>query len=90
MIVKCPKCNAEYFLEELFIPDEVIGKHKDVVKDLKGKIVYSKEVSESSEICDDYICDYCGANFKYKIKLQVEPIYSEETDLSIEETTIKI
>ena len=36
--IVCPVCGAEYLQSEIFVPDGIIGKPTDIVKNKKGKI----------------------------------------------------
>lgn len=56
--IKCPDCGAEYLPAEIFYPDDLIGKPKDIEKDVYGKLLYF--AGSDSCLEEKYCCDYCG------------------------------
>ena len=60
--IKCPTCGREYLPAEIFLPNEFLGKPKDIVKDSYGKIVgYSGNSMNDTET---YRCDKCDTTFE--------------------------
>lgn len=39
-IIKCPHCGAEYLASEIFVPGELEGNAKSVIKDALNRIIY--------------------------------------------------
>ena len=61
-IIKCPTCGYEYLPAEIFMPNEFLGKPKNIVKDSYGKIVgYEGIKMNDTEI---YKCDSCNSSFE--------------------------
>lgn len=61
-IIACPICGWEYLPAEIFLPNEFLGKPKDIVKDSYGKIIgYSGSSMNDSET---YKCDNCNSTFE--------------------------
>ena len=56
--IKCPNCDTEYLPAEIFYPDDLIGKPKDIEKDVYGKLLYF--AGSDSCLEEKYYCDYCG------------------------------
>lgn len=62
IIIKCPKCEAEYFPAELYYRDDLLGHPKNIEKTQLGKILFSN--GTHPEYTTTYICDCCGATIK--------------------------
>lgn len=77
--IKCPHCGYEYVPAEIFMPGELIGKTKNVIRDPLGKILYV-DYQEDEEPCltASYTCDGCGRDFLIDAKLLVESREEEE------------
>ena len=61
-IIKCPTCGYEYLPAEIFLPDEFLGKPKNIVKDVYGKILgYEGIKMNDTEI---FKCDSCNTTFE--------------------------
>jgi DNA-directed RNA polymerase subunit RPC12/RpoP len=61
-IIKCPICGWEYLPAEIFLPNEFLGKPKDIVKDYCGKIIgYNGNSMNDTET---YKCDNCSTTFE--------------------------
>lgn len=74
-IIKCPHCGAEYLIEELVMPEDVIGK-RYAIKDSKGKIEYIE--GELPEMITEYICDYCDKKFKVQLFLDAKTFIEDD------------
>lgn len=61
-IIKCPICGYEYLPAEIFLPNDFLGKPKNIVKDIGGKIL-SYEGSSMNDT-ETYKCDSCGTLFE--------------------------
>lgn len=60
-IIKCPKCGYEYTAAEIFLPQYLLGKPNNILRDDKGHIV----LVEGDEPCldEEFECDRCGTVF---------------------------
>ena len=89
-VIKCPHCGAEWVPSEIFMPGDVEGKAKQVIRDALGHILYV-EYEEDCEPCSEqhYVCDECGRGFvvepvvMFKVKKE-----SEELDFGSQETSL--
>ena len=61
-IIKCPYCDYEYLPAEIYMPNEFLGKPKNIVKDYAGKIIgFEGNTMNDREI---YKCDKCDKTFE--------------------------
>ena len=79
-VIKCPMCGYEYLPAEIYLPNEFLGKPKNIMKDVNGKILgYEGTKMNDTET---YKCDNCDSLFKVvsTTNFVSEPIcqYSEE------------
>lgn len=80
IIVKCPKCGYEYIASEIFYPEDILGKVKNVVRDDSGKIIFIE--GDYPELIEEWQCDKCDTNFKVKLSITSEIIYDKNLDFS--------
>ena len=86
--VKCPHCGAEYTLDELFMPNSLLGKTKNIIKDPSGKII-GIEWLEPQDTTENYICDYCDKSFDVILDLKARTaLPDEEDDFSTDITSL--
>ena len=64
-IIKCPHCQAEYLPAEIFLPNAVLGRPRDIQKDLNGVIV--NYLGTSMDLKESYRCDYCDRKFNVEL-----------------------
>ena len=89
----CPKCGAEYLIEEVFMGDDVIGTRM-AIKDEKGKILHID--GDAPELSAEYICDYCDTKFTAKLKVDVDSVekfvddFDEEYKVEIHKNRIEL
>jgi len=97
-IIECPHCGAQYLPGEIFLPKEFLGEPKNVDKDENGKIL--SYVGTNMNTVENYICDYCGTNFKVRATINMNArtdvkhdfskpykvLIKDEADLVLEET----
>ena len=72
-VITCPCCGQEFLPAEIFYPDDLIGKPKEIYKTSSGKIdFYTGEDQCYNEL---YICDNCRnllhvhADVKYTVNV---------------------
>lgn len=63
-LITCPKCKAQYTVQEIFTPDIVVSKCKDIIKTPDGELVGCNGIEEPFE--EEYACDFCYTRFKIK------------------------
>lgn len=72
--IKCPKCNAEYLPEEIFVSllnnNYYIQKTEDT-----HEII---DCDYTGQIEDSYICNYCDTAFKVQCKLSFNSFIDEK------------
>ena len=63
-IVRCPHCGYEYLAGEIFYPDSVFGRPKQIIRDTLGHIIY-EDYEEGSEPSDTekFYCENCDRPF---------------------------
>lgn len=61
-IIKCPTCGYEYLPAEIFLPNEFLGKPKNIIKNSDGKIVGYEGIKMNDT--ETYKCDNCLSSFE--------------------------
>lgn len=41
-VIKCPYCGHEYEASEIFMPGELIGRAKNIIKNPLGKVIFTE------------------------------------------------
>lgn len=59
--IRCPKCGAEYLPAEIFMPDDFLGRPRNVLRDSDGHIEFYE--GQSLGLDETYTCDKCGCVF---------------------------
>ena len=78
--IKCPNCEQEYTISEIFFDEDLIGTQVNVQKDENGKIFCFE--GEEPTLEQTYICDKCGKEFKVKASLTFSSELVEQFDLT--------
>ena len=60
--IKCPNCQAEYLPAEIFIPDALLGRPREIDKDANGKIL--EYFGTNMDLMETYRCDFCNRKFE--------------------------
>lgn len=60
-IIRCPHCGYEYVPSEIFYPDTILGKAKDIIRDESGHIEFY--LGDKPMYVEEYICDNCEKSF---------------------------
>jgi DNA-directed RNA polymerase subunit RPC12/RpoP len=60
-VIKCPVCGYEYLPAEIYLPNEFLGKPRDIVRDINGKILGFSGVKMNDT--ESYRCDNCNTLF---------------------------
>lgn len=77
-IIKCPKCGYEYTAAEIFLPQYLLGKPNNIIRDDKGHII----LVEGEEPCleEEFECDRCGTLFTTRANMEFDSSYDAETE----------
>lgn len=83
----CPCCSAEYLCSEIYVPDALVGKPREVDKNAYGRIkkVYGDNASNEEE----YICDFCNTKFYvyakmlFRTSIKKDETFEEEYSLNV-------
>lgn len=60
--IVCPVCGAEYLPAEIYLPNEFLGKPKNIIKTKQGKIEHFEYSTMNNK--EKYECDYCRHTFE--------------------------
>lgn len=86
-VIKCPKCGYEYLPAEIFLPDVLLGKPNDILRDEKGRIEYFG--GESISLQEEFTCENCDVHFKVNADISFKCEYDSKIDFDEDyETTI--
>ena len=69
MIIKCPRCKAEYTLAEIFYKNDIL-KEYDITKSVDGKILQNLDQDDID--VESYICDYCSTPFEVSLEIKAK------------------
>ena len=79
--IKCIHCGAELHPSEIFMPEDLTGRPKNIIRDPLGKILYvAWEEDGEPALVQKFECPECNrpfiveANVSYKVK----PVPAEE------------
>lgn len=89
-IIRCPHCGYEMTPADIFMPGDLIGEPKTVIRDALGKIIYQEydEDNEPAQV-EKYFCDNCDKPFivepviTYRVKKEVEELDFTEKYVSL-------
>ena len=90
----CPKCGAEYLPCEIFLPDYLLGKAKDIIKDEDGKILDFGGLEP--DLSEKFECEYCKTSLKisarvwYSATLEKTSNFDEEYVSSIHKDSLEL
>lgn len=85
--IKCPKCNYEYLPAEIFFPQTLLGKPKDIFRDDNGSIEFYS--GDSMNWHEEFECEQCGTSFEIDADVAFTTKYDKKIDFDEEyETTI--
>lgn len=77
-IIKCPHCGYEYLAAEIFYPDDLLGRPKDIVRMPDGRIDFYD--GEMPNMCQTYTCDNCGKVLSVTAALKFTAEVNEKLD----------
>lgn len=66
-LIICPYCHYEYLPAEIFIPSALLGRPKDIIRDIDGQILEYEGVPQ--DLTETYICDKCNRVFGITMKM---------------------
>jgi len=89
-IIKCPHCGWEYLPCEIYLPDYMLGRSDEVVRDPLGKIIYQDyQEGYEPDLTEHYICDNCNkpfvveGQFTFKVKAEKAELDFSDTSASL-------
>ena len=85
-VIKCPNCGYEYLGGEIFIPNNLIGQPKNIIRNSLGEILGYEGIEPSDK--ESYVCDYC--NNEFNIVAKVNYIIESETSQNIDNSPMQI
>jgi DNA-directed RNA polymerase subunit RPC12/RpoP len=89
-IIKCPHCGYEYIPAEIFVPDQLLGKAKTVIKDALGKILYVEwKEGEEPVLTEKYVCDNCDETFLVTASLNYK-VEKEAVELDFKNQSVSL
>lgn len=86
-IVMCPGCAAEYTANEIYFPNEFLGRSKDLEKDrVTHKIVF--DAGKPMNPTEHFICEYCGTPFKVWANIKFYVTEDEKVNFNKDAVTV--
>ena len=74
--IVCPHCGREYMPAEIFMPEDLLGKPMEVIRNEAGHIEFY--LGDSPDFIETYICDECNTEFKVEANLTFNVSVSNE------------
>ena len=65
--ITCPYCGYEYTPSEIYVPDNFLGKSKNIVRSAVGEVLGYEGIEP--ELDEIYCCDNCQNEFKISAKV---------------------
>ena len=65
--IVCPHCGREYMPAEIFMPEDLLGKPMEVIRNEAGHIEFY--LGDSPDFVETYVCDECNTEFKVEANL---------------------
>lgn len=81
-VIKCPHCGYEYLAAEIFLPFEILGNPKNIIRGLDGKIEFVEGDNSSME--ETFCCDNCDndfnvtMNYSFNVRKAEEDIFDKD------------
>lgn len=65
--IRCPHCNYEYLPAEIYLPNSLLGRPFEIIRDESGNILgYQGSNVDTKE---SYICDRCNNTFEIEASI---------------------
>lgn len=93
-LIVCPTCGCEYHPSEIFLPNYILGKPKEIEKDAFGKLSTYGGVEQ--DLKEQFVCDKCNTRFNVTAKLDfvveedVMKSFNDEYSTTIYKDRIKL
>lgn len=71
----CPKCGYEYTISEIFIPQYLLGKPRNIIRDDLGRIEVYDGIEQ--DLTEEYTCDKCNTTFNVNATITFETTINE-------------
>ena len=66
--IKCPYCGREYTVDEIYLPNHLLGKTREVLRLVDGTIDVIDYIN-APDFMEKYKCDGCDNTFNVKTTL---------------------
>ena len=88
--IRCPYCGAEYHPSEIFMPEDLTGHPRNVIKDPLGKIMFVEwEEDGEPALVQKFTCDECGRTFIVEAAVTYKTtLVPEEEDFSTDSASL--
>jgi hypothetical protein len=87
IVIKCSKCGYEYLPAEIFFPDVLLGKPKDIIRDEDGVIEFFN--GDSMNLHEEFECENCNTTFDVDATISFSTRYNSKINFDEKhETTI--
>jgi len=90
----CPKCGREYLPSEIYLPNNFLGKAKEVYRDESGKVIGFDGID--MDLKETYTCDFCNYTFDveatidFQTKLNARHDFDDDYSSTIYEDRISL
>lgn len=85
--IECPHCKRQYTIQEIYLPNYLLGKATDVVRNEDGQVEAFDGVEQ--DLNEQFTCEECNYTFKVKAKIDFDTeIVEDESFDSDYSTTI--
>lgn len=87
--IECPHCRRQYTISEIFLPDYLLGKTTDVIRNEDGQVEAFEGIGQ--DLKEEFTCEECNYTFEVKanISFETKVIESESFDNDYSTTIYK-
>jgi len=74
--IECPHCRRQYTIQEIYMPNYLLGKATEVIRNDDGVIETFEGIEQ--DLVEQFTCEECNTTFKVKANITFETSVIEE------------
>ncbi len=83
--IECPHCRRQYTIQEIYMPNYLLGYAKDIVRNSEGVIEAFDGIEQ--DLNEKFTCEECNTVFNVKANLSFETEIVEEESFNDDYST---
>jgi len=84
-VIECPHCKRQYTIQEIYMPNYLLGYAKDIVRNSDGVIEAFDGVEQ--DLHEQFTCEECNTTFKVKANIEFETEIVEDESFNDDYST---